>query len=96
MNQFTFTFHETEFIGHYILSNIGRGWFKVIFLDHSVIIFPTIFQTKDKKCIWVQHARQGDTIWPHDLIQTMGERIEWSLEQNQVPQHGKISLPGVF
>jgi hypothetical protein len=48
----------------------------VIFFEHSTIILPAGFKTKDNKMIWVQSVQQGEAIWPHDLIQTLGEAIE--------------------
>jgi hypothetical protein len=81
MTPFTFTYHEKECKGNFLPSDKGRGWIKVIFFEHSAIILPAGFQTRDNKMIWVQSIQQGEAVWPHDLIQTLGEAIEKSFLQ---------------
>jgi hypothetical protein len=76
MTSFTYSYHEKECIGNFLPSDKGQGWIKVIFFEHSTIILPAGFKTKDNKMIWVQSVQQGESIWPHDLIQTLGEAIE--------------------
>jgi hypothetical protein len=79
MTAFTFTFHEKEYLGNYLPSDKGKGWIKVMFFDHSAIIFPTGIQKKNNKNIWVQTVKPGEGVWPHELIQIMGEAIETTL-----------------
>jgi hypothetical protein len=76
MTSFTYTYHEKECTGNFHPSDKGRGWIKVMFFEHSTIILPAGFQTKNNKMIWVQFVQQGEAIWPHELIQTLGEAIE--------------------
>jgi hypothetical protein len=78
MTTFTYTYNEKECIGKFLPSDKGKGWMKVIFFEHSAIILPAGFQTKDNRTIWVQSVQQGDPIWPHDLIQSLGEAIEFA------------------
>jgi hypothetical protein len=78
MTTFTFIYHEKECTGNFLPSDKGRGWVKVIFFEHSAVILPAGFQTRDNKMIWVQSIQQGEAVWPHDLIQTLGEAIEKS------------------
>ena len=75
MTAFTYTYHEKECNGHYLPSDKGKDWIKVIFFDHSAIIMPTGIQTKDNKMIWVQTVQHGEAVWPHELIQAMSEAI---------------------
>lgn len=90
MTQFDFSFHGNKFTGNFLFSNKGSGWIKVIFQDHSAEIFPTTFQTKENKCIWVQHVRPAEAVWPHELIQAMGECVEMTLRQNQPALNSRI------
>ncbi|MDP9041429.1 MAG: hypothetical protein M3N30_05570 [Bacteroidota bacterium] len=76
MTTFIFTFRGKECKGIYLPSKKGKGWIKVIFLDHSAIIMPTAVQDGNNKTIWVQMVSSGEAVWPHDLIQVMGETIE--------------------
>jgi hypothetical protein len=76
MTTFTYTYHERECSGNFLPSERGKGWMKVMFFEHSAIILPAGFQTKDNRMIWVQWVQQGDPVWPHELIQTLGEAIE--------------------
>ncbi len=76
MITFTYTYHEKECSGNFLPSERGKGWLKVMFFDHSAIILPAGFQTRDNRMIWVQCVQQGDPVWPHELIQTLGEAIE--------------------
>jgi hypothetical protein len=76
MTTFTFTYHEKVCTGNFLPSDKGRGWVKVIFFEHSAVILPAGFQSRDNKMIWVQSIQPGEAVWPHDLIQTLGESIE--------------------
>jgi hypothetical protein len=76
MNPFNFTYHEKECTGYYISSDKGKGWYKVIFFEHSAIIFPTAIQKKDNKRIWIQAVNPGEGVWPHELIQILGDAID--------------------
>lgn len=76
MAPFTFTYHGIECNGNFCASTRGKGWIKVIFFDHSAVILPAVFDTKDNKKTWVQNIQQGESVWPHELIQIMGESIE--------------------
>ena len=76
MNSFSYTYHDKEWTGNYIHTEKGYGWIKVFFHDHSAIILKAGFQTRNDKLIWVQIVQHGELVWPHDLIQAMGEGIE--------------------
>ncbi len=76
MKTFTFTFKGTAYQGNYCPSTRGKGWIKVIFFGHSAIIHAESFCLNDNKKTWVQNIQQGESIWPHELIQIMGESIE--------------------
>lgn len=76
MESFTFTYHDKECIGNYLVSERGKGWLKVIFFDHSATIQPTGIKTRENKTIWVQVIQAGEAVWPHELIQTLGEAAE--------------------
>ena len=73
---FTFTYNGIECSGSYSSSTRGKGWIKVIFFDHSAVIVPTSLHTIENKSIWVQNIQNGESVWPHELIQSMGESIE--------------------
>ena len=85
MTSFTFTYNGTECSGNYAPSTRGKGWIKVIFFDHSAVIVPTSLHINRDKRIWVQNIQQGESVWPHELIQSMGESIE-SIINNKHPQ----------
>jgi hypothetical protein len=76
MTPFTFTYHNNECQGNFLSTDRGYGWLKVFFFDHSAIILRTSIQTKDNGMIWVQSIQQGEAVWPHDLIQALGEGLE--------------------
>jgi hypothetical protein len=76
MIPFTFTYQEIDCSGLFVNSDKGKGWIKVIFFDHSAIISPTGIRSKNNRKIWVQNIQTGESVWPHDLIQAMGEGIE--------------------
>ena len=76
MTSFTFTYHEKEYPGNYLPSDRGKGCIKVIFFEHSAIIIPTGIQKKNNKKIWIQVINNGEGVWPHELIQILGEAIE--------------------
>lgn len=76
MTSFTFNYHGIECIGNFCSSTRGKDWIKVMFFGHSAVILPAIFDTKDNKKTWVQNIQQGESVWPHELIQIMGESIE--------------------
>jgi hypothetical protein len=76
MTPFTFIFHGMESSGNFCASTRGKGWIKVIFFNHSAVILPAIFNPKKNKKIWVQNIQQGESVWPHELIQILGESIE--------------------
>jgi len=54
----------------------GYGWIKVYFFDHSAMILKAGIQNRYDKLIWVQIVQHGELVWPHDLIQALGEGIE--------------------
>lgn len=74
----SFTFHDNECTGNFQLSEKGKGWYKVLFLDHAVVILPVGIKTKEGKTVWVQYVQPNQTVWPHELIQQFGEAIESS------------------
>jgi hypothetical protein len=76
MRSFTFTYNGIECSGTHCLSTRGKEWIKVIFFEHSAVIVPTSLQTNENKRIWVQNIQNGESVWPHELIQSMGESIE--------------------
>jgi hypothetical protein len=76
MTSFTFTYNGKECSGNYSPSTRGKGWIKVIFFDHSAVIVPTSLYTNKNKSVWVQNIQNGESVWPHELIQSMGESIE--------------------
>ena len=76
MTSFNFTYNGIECGGNYSPSIRGKGWIKVIFFDHSAVIVPTSLRINKNKSIWVQNIRNGESVWPHELIQSMGESIE--------------------
>jgi hypothetical protein len=78
MTSFTYTFHERECMGNFLPSDKGRGWIKVIFFDHSAVILPAGFKTREGKMIWVQCIQPGELVWPPDLVQALAEGIEKS------------------
>ncbi len=73
MVSFSFTYHEKECIGNFLPSDRGKGWLKVIFFDHSAIIQPSGIMNRENKMIWVQVIQPGESVWPHELIQALGE-----------------------
>ncbi len=76
MRSFTFIYNGRECIGNYSSSTRGKGWIKVIFFEHSAVIVPTSLHTNKNKSVWVQNIQNGESVWPHELIQSMGESIE--------------------
>lgn len=56
-------------------SDKGKGWVKVIFHEHSAIIIPTGIPTRNNQIIWVQMVQPGEAVWPHELIQILGEAL---------------------
>ena len=76
MTSFTFTYNGIECCGNYSPSTRGKDWIKVIFFDHSAVIVPTSLRINKNKSIWVQNIQNGESVWPHELIQSMGESIE--------------------
>lgn len=85
MTFFTFTYNGTECNGNYCRSLKSKGWFKVIFFEHSAVISATPLLSNKNARIWVQIIQQGESVWPHDLIQSMGESIEM-ITNNQISQ----------
>lgn len=80
MTPFTYTYNEKECDGNFLPSDKGKGWIKVMFFDHSATVLPTGIQTKNNKTIWVQSVQPGEYVWPHDLIQTLGEALEAAIK----------------
>jgi hypothetical protein len=80
MTRFTYTYNEKECDGNFLPSDKGRGWVKVIFFDHSATVLPTGIRTKNDKTIWVQSVQPGEYVWPHDLIQALGEALEMAIK----------------
>lgn len=76
MTSFRYTYHNKDCSGSFLPNDKGKGWLKVMFFEHSAVILPAGFQTKDDRMIWVQSVQHGDPVWPHDLIQSLGEAIE--------------------
>jgi hypothetical protein len=76
MTSFTYIYRGEKFMGNYIPGDRGDGRVKVLFHDHSAHIMQTAFQTKDNLKIWVQCVQTGEAVWPHELIQAMGDGIE--------------------
>jgi hypothetical protein len=75
MTPFNYIYHETECKGNYLPSDKAKGCIKVIFHEHSAIIIPTGIPTRNGQIIWVQLVQPGEAVWPHDLIQIMGEAL---------------------
>lgn len=93
MNSFSFNYLERECIGIFTYSTRGKGWIKVVFFDHSAVIVPTSITRKNNSRIWVQNIQQGESIWPHDLIQSMGEGIESILSNKRAePQTSVVQV----
>ena len=80
MTPFTYTYNEKECDGNFLPSDKGKGWIKVMFFDHSATILPTGIQAKNNKTIWVQTVQPGEYVWPHDLIQVLGEALEGAIK----------------
>jgi hypothetical protein len=76
LTSFAYTYHNNECQGNFQPTEKGYGWFKVFFFEHSTIILRTGIQNKDNKMIWVQSIQLGESVWPHDLIQALGEGLE--------------------
>ena len=76
MTPFTYTYHEKENQGNFVPTGKGYGWIKVFFHEHSAIILRAGFQTRESKMVWVQCVQHDEPVWPHDLIQALGEAIE--------------------
>jgi hypothetical protein len=76
MTPFTYIYHDKECKGNFIPTEKGYKWLKVYFYDHSAFILRAGIQTKENKMIWVQSVQHGEPVWPHDLIQALGEGIE--------------------
>ena len=89
MTSFTFTYQGVECSGNFCASTRGKGWTKVMFFSHSAVILPADFGTKDDKKIWVQNIQQGESVWPHELIQIMGESIETVPDKEYSETHKK-------
>ena len=83
MTPFIFTYQEVNCNGLFLNSDKGPGWYKVIFYDHSTIMLPTGLRAKNNRRIWVQNVQTGDAVWPHELIQVMGESIEITINNEQ-------------
>jgi hypothetical protein len=79
MTSFDFTFNGIKCSGHYFPSTRAKGWIKVIFFEHSAVILPTSILSNNNNRIWVQNIQQGESVWPHELIQSMGESIELTI-----------------
>jgi hypothetical protein len=75
MTPFNFIYHDQESKGICIPSDKGKGWVKVIFHEHSAIIIPTGIPTRNNQFIWVQMVQPGEAVWPHELIQILGEAL---------------------
>ncbi len=76
MNSFSFIYHDKKHQGNFLDSDKGRGWVKAIFFEHSAILYPSAIQNKNNRKIWVQVVNTGEAVWPHELIQILGEAIE--------------------
>jgi hypothetical protein len=76
MAPFTYSYHEREYHGNFLPVERGYGWIKVFFSDHSAVIFRASIQTKHDKTAWIQVVKHDEPVWPHELIQAMGEGIE--------------------
>jgi hypothetical protein len=76
MVPFSYTYHGQESKGNFIHTEKGYGWIKVFFFEHSAFILKAGFLNKQNKMIWVQIVQHGELVWPHDLIQALGEGIE--------------------
>ena len=76
MTPFTYIYHEKECQGNFVPTDKGYGWYKVFFYEHSAIILRAGMQTRDNKMIWVQNIKHDEPVWPHDLIQVLGECID--------------------
>ncbi|HEY4967340.1 MAG TPA: hypothetical protein VII28_13135 [Puia sp.] len=83
MTHFTFKYQEANCGGLFLNSDKGRGWFKVIFFDHSAIIQPTELRSKNNRRIRAKNIQTGDAVWPHEFIQATGESIEISNNKEQ-------------
>lgn len=84
MTSFTFTYNGKKHSGNYCPSTRGNGWVKVIFFGHSATILPVTLHINDAKRTWIQNILQGESVWPHELIQTMGESIESILKSDLI------------
>ena len=82
MTPFTYTYHEKECQGNYFHTEKGYGWIKVFFYDHAAIILRAGILNRQNKMIWVQSVQHGEPVWPHELIQALGEGIEISSADN--------------
>lgn len=76
MIPFSYTYHEKECRGNFVHTEKGYGWIKVFFFEHSALILKAGFQNREDKMIWVQIVQHGELVWPHDLIQALGEGVE--------------------
>jgi hypothetical protein len=76
MTPFTYIYYEKECKGNFLPSERGYGWFKVFFNDHSAFILRSGIQAKENKMIWVQCVQHDEPVWPHELVQALGEAIE--------------------
>ena len=76
MVPFTYAYHEKECQGNYHSVDKGYGLIKVFFYNHSAFILRSAIQNRNDKMIWVQCVQHGDPVWPHDLIQAIGEGLE--------------------
>lgn len=79
MTSFNFTYNGIEYSAYYSPSARGKGWIKVIFFDHSAVIVPTSLHTIKNKSVWIQNIQNGESVWPHELIQSMGESIDLTI-----------------
>jgi hypothetical protein len=85
MTPFTYTYHEKEWKGNYASVEKSYGWIKVFFSDHSAVILRAGIQTKNNKSAWVQVVKHEEPVWPHDLIQAIGDAVE----QTEISKTGK-------
>lgn len=75
MTPFSYVYHENESKRNFLPSDKGKGWVKVIFHEHSAIIMPTGIPSRNNQVIWAQMVQPGEVVWPHELIQIMGEAV---------------------
>ena len=93
MKSFNFIYNGVECVGNYGPSTRGKGWIKVIFYDHSAVILPTSLRVNQNKRIWVQNIQTGESVWPHELIQSMGESIDQILTEPGIGESSTNANP---